>query len=210
MTLQTSGAITLAQIQSEHGGSNPIGMNEYYRGGSNVQNHNNTDGTFNSTAIPTSGTISMSQFYGSANNATIVSNTTATMSIGTGISTDKYPNSYTGYNATGSGFTTSNVGAIGSASDNTMKASNGTEYTIKAVYSSTGIANFVFIHVIGNYGTTAFNSIFGYTKIKWGGTVIGNNGTGPGNYSSTDNYTQWLFAYVATPSGSNQTVEFSN
>ena len=62
MTLQTSGTITLSQIQSEHGGANPIGMNELYRGGSNVQNHNNTDGTLNPTAIPTSGTISINQF----------------------------------------------------------------------------------------------------------------------------------------------------
>ena len=36
MTLQTSGAISLSQVQSEFGGSNPMGMNEYYRGGSFV------------------------------------------------------------------------------------------------------------------------------------------------------------------------------
>ena len=36
MALQTSGAITFAQLQSNFGGANPIGMNEYYRGGANV------------------------------------------------------------------------------------------------------------------------------------------------------------------------------
>ena len=36
MALQGSGAITLAQVQSEFGGSNPISMSEYYRGGSYV------------------------------------------------------------------------------------------------------------------------------------------------------------------------------
>lgn len=36
MTLQTSGAISLSQVQSEFGGSNPISMSEYYRNGSNV------------------------------------------------------------------------------------------------------------------------------------------------------------------------------
>ena len=207
MTLQTSGTITLAQIQSEHGGSNPIGMNELYRGGSNVQNHNNTDGTNNPTAIPTSGTISMSQFYGSSNNATVTSNSTATMSVGTATSTEKFPSSYAGYNATSSGMS-GGVGAIGSASDNTMKGSNGTEYTIKAVYTSTGIANFCFIHVIGNYGTTVFSNQFGYNNIKWGGTTIGTGG-GTGNYSSTDNYTSYVFSYQATASGSNQTVSFA-
>ena len=36
MTLQSSGAITLAQVQTEYGGSNPVSMNEYYRDGSYV------------------------------------------------------------------------------------------------------------------------------------------------------------------------------
>jgi hypothetical protein len=35
-TLQTSGAISLNQLQSVFGGSNPISMSEYYRGGSYV------------------------------------------------------------------------------------------------------------------------------------------------------------------------------
>ena len=35
-TLQTSGSITLANIQSQFGGSNPISMSEYYKGGSYV------------------------------------------------------------------------------------------------------------------------------------------------------------------------------
>ena len=55
MALQSSGAITLAQIQTEFGGSNPISISEYYRLGSYV--------TSNNTNIPTSGTISMNQFY---------------------------------------------------------------------------------------------------------------------------------------------------
>lgn len=36
MTLQTSGAISLSQVQSEFGGANPISMSEYYRGGTYV------------------------------------------------------------------------------------------------------------------------------------------------------------------------------
>lgn len=60
MTLQTSGTISLANVQTEFGGSNPISMNEYYAGGSYVPS--GTTGT--NGAVPTSGTISMSQFYG--------------------------------------------------------------------------------------------------------------------------------------------------
>ena len=31
MTLQSSGAISFSQLQTEYGGANPIGLNEYYR-----------------------------------------------------------------------------------------------------------------------------------------------------------------------------------
>jgi hypothetical protein len=58
MALPASGTITLAQIQTEFGGSNPVSLNEYYRGGVNVPN------TVNTATIPTSGAISVSNFYG--------------------------------------------------------------------------------------------------------------------------------------------------
>jgi len=56
MTLPASGPISFSQIQAEFGGSNPISFSEYYRNGGYV--------TSNNTGIPTSGAISMSQFYG--------------------------------------------------------------------------------------------------------------------------------------------------
>jgi hypothetical protein len=56
MVLQSSGAISLNDVQTEFGGTNPIGMNEYYAGGANV-----SAGT---GSIPTTGTISLNQFYG--------------------------------------------------------------------------------------------------------------------------------------------------
>jgi hypothetical protein len=49
MTLPASGPITFLQLQGEFGGSTPITMTEYYGA---------------DTGIPTSGQISMSQFYG--------------------------------------------------------------------------------------------------------------------------------------------------
>jgi hypothetical protein len=52
MPLQSSGAISLSQIQTEFGGSNPISLSEYYNAAS---------------GIPASGTISMNQFYGKSN-----------------------------------------------------------------------------------------------------------------------------------------------
>jgi len=57
MAIQGSGTIKLSEIQTEFGGSNPISMSEYYRGGSYV--------TDNNTGVPTSGLITLSDYYGS-------------------------------------------------------------------------------------------------------------------------------------------------
>ena len=57
MPLQTTGAISLLNIQTEFGGANPISLNEYYLNGIY------TTGT-GATGIPTSGQISLNQFYG--------------------------------------------------------------------------------------------------------------------------------------------------
>ena len=47
--------ISLGQVQTEFTGTNPIGINEYYRGGGYT--------TQNNTNVPTSGTISLADFY---------------------------------------------------------------------------------------------------------------------------------------------------
>ena len=47
--------ISLGQVQTEFTGTNPIGINEYYRGGGYT--------TQNNTNVPTSGTISLANFY---------------------------------------------------------------------------------------------------------------------------------------------------
>jgi hypothetical protein len=58
MALPTDGPLSLGNIQTEFGGSNPIALSEYYRGGGLVPNI-----TANNS-IPTSGTIEVSDFYG--------------------------------------------------------------------------------------------------------------------------------------------------
>lgn len=74
MALPGSGALSLNDIQGEFGGSNPIGINEYYRGGGLVP-----DITANNT-IPTSGTIAIDDFYSTTNTPTydIVTSTNTT------------------------------------------------------------------------------------------------------------------------------------
>lgn len=73
MTLQTSGAISMPNVQTEFGGSNPISMSEYYAGGVYVPS--GTSGT--NGAVPTSGAISLSKFYGTS--SIVVNFTTETV-----------------------------------------------------------------------------------------------------------------------------------
>ena len=66
MTLPVYGnSLSLSQIQGEFGGSNPISLSEYYAGGSYVPS--GTVGYPNgggAVAIPTTGTISINNFFG--------------------------------------------------------------------------------------------------------------------------------------------------
>ena len=75
MTLPSSGPISLLDIQNEFGGSNPIGLDEYYRGGALVP-AGTAAGTGSSQTAPltpaapvqiaTSGTIQLSMFRGTS------------------------------------------------------------------------------------------------------------------------------------------------
>ena len=59
MAIQSSGAISITDIVNEFGGTAPHSMSEYYRNGGEVPGNN--------TNVPTSGTISLSNFYGAVN-----------------------------------------------------------------------------------------------------------------------------------------------
>ena len=67
MALPTSGVLDLSDIQTEFGGSNPISLSEYYAGGSYVPS--GTSGT--NGAVPTSGEIAVSDFYGTQSGITV-------------------------------------------------------------------------------------------------------------------------------------------
>lgn len=60
MAIPSSGPISLATIAGEFGGGNPISLSSYYKGGAYVKT---TDTAPN---VPTSGAISVSNFYGAA------------------------------------------------------------------------------------------------------------------------------------------------
>jgi hypothetical protein len=60
VTIPTTGQVTLLQIQQEFGGTTPININEYYRGGTLVPSNSTT------LSVPTSGTISIDNFHGAS------------------------------------------------------------------------------------------------------------------------------------------------
>jgi hypothetical protein len=62
MTLPSSGAIKFSDIQTEFGGTTPTTLSEYYAGGSYVP----TGCSGINGAIPSSGAISVSKFYGAS------------------------------------------------------------------------------------------------------------------------------------------------
>ena len=75
MPLVNSGSISINDIAGEFGGSQPHSLSEYYQGGGLV--------TSNNTSVPTSGAISIGDFYGAQNFAPVVAsggNSTTTYS----------------------------------------------------------------------------------------------------------------------------------
>jgi len=83
MTMPASGPISFSQLQTEFGGTNPIGLNEYYSGGVNIP----ASGT--GIGIPASGALSMSMFYGKTdivpgNSGVITSGSSYTLPLNAG------------------------------------------------------------------------------------------------------------------------------
>jgi hypothetical protein len=65
MTLQSSGPISLGDIGTEFNSPSPRSLSQFYRGGGKVPN------TVGNAAVPTSGQISLSNFYGASNGAPV-------------------------------------------------------------------------------------------------------------------------------------------
>jgi hypothetical protein len=63
-TMPSSGALYFSTLRDTFGGANPVYISHYYRGGSRVP--------ATATSVPTSGQISMNQFYGASSYTTPV------------------------------------------------------------------------------------------------------------------------------------------
>ena len=181
MTLPNSGPVTFASIQTEFGGSNPISLSEYYRGGSLVPNHGNTSN------IPTSGTISVNNFYGTSQQAPIDT------SVGGASAAN---NNYGKYGSNVRGIQIGNRGtdypAQGTWNNQTFTNSSGNStFTINRVTLQTSniiTTPSLAVEINGNYTGQGMASLAGYNVIKVGNAALGTFGSNA-NYSNANSTT---------------------
>lgn len=199
--LQSSGAITLAQIQTEFGGSNPISMSEYYRGGSYVPSHSGT------TGIPGSGQISMNQFYGKQDESPTPSTWSATIGVG---SNQIFGSTSYGYssNIFLFGTITDTTPHVGNSINGVNSLTNGTVLTYCAWYYDTKATTAGFaVYIQGKQ--LASNA---FSRVTFGSFV--NYYTSNASFSSAQyaggyqNAWQWTISYSSnySPKSGNQTV----
>jgi hypothetical protein len=93
MPIPNSGSLAFSAVQTEFGGSNPISMSEYYAGGARVPA--GTSGV--NGAVPSSGTIAISKFYGTtAETVTISDEFISSTRVASGTAVSTYTLSSTG------------------------------------------------------------------------------------------------------------------
>jgi len=168
VALPTSGTLTLADIQTEFGGSNPIGLSEYYAGGSYVPA--GTSGT--NGAVPSSGTISVSNFYG----------TSAALDVQTvtvGLFTSK-SGAYYGYGLAG-----------GSISDGTFNPKSGASIT-RFEWISSGSLYFV---LSGSHTNAGWTQVRIVSNLSTDYTFT----RASASYNSNTNATQWVWSSTGNP-----------
>jgi len=182
MTLPSSpNTISINSLVGEYGGSAPHSMSEYYKGGGLVANHSNN------ANVPTSGTISLSNFHGQSN-------------------TSPAPTSYSygitlGNNSQGSsGFRSGSFGSLSNNPQSTAFA-GGFNPTIKELSTNTSVTKAgqnsysFFLRVNGNLSNSGWTSITvpsGITNSSSDQT-LNRTSTTSFNYVSGTNTTSWEF-----------------
>lgn len=121
MPTPSSGQISFLNLQNTFGTGSPVSFSQLYRGGTYVPNITPDN------AIPTTGAISLSDFYGTWGRKSL----TFTMNVGSHVSTKTGKGTLYGFGIL------SNSSSFGSISSNTFLTPNGT-MTIQGLYYSAG------------------------------------------------------------------------
>ena len=170
MTLQSSGAISINDLVGEYGGSTPHALNEYYRGGSLVDNHSNNGN------VPTSGTIDLQDFYGANNDSP--DDLVCVIAVG-----------QSGIKHGSEGFRTSHASDnFGSASDSTLNI-GGTSYTVTTIMSNNNILGGYDSELVTSPGMTS-STLSSYSTM----TLSSSGKSGGGSLSWSGSYWQWAHA----------------
>lgn len=182
MALPSSGEISLSSIQTEFGGTNPIALSEYYQGGSIIGS-----GVYPNT-IPTSGVITLSNFYSAEATHSYVwdATTTATYNACMGYSVDYFNGSLkatVGYWGTGNPSSWTQLQYKTSASP-TANYQEIAQFTLTAANANTV-----------QYGTIASGNMLYYGAVIFSNPVLayGNNVNTTGGSSGAPG-ANWMVA----------------
>ena len=181
MAMPTSGAIGFYQLQIEFGGTNPIGLNEYYGVASGV---------------PTSGAISMYNFYGTSS---VVILDTQTVTVGT-IAGNQYVGPQYGW----TDFTSPSTGSVSDGTSN--------------IYSGAAVRTLLYFDL--NADTKYFSYVNAGNSGNTGWTTLTVNGTSyqrsaaTYTYASSQNTSRWEWSTdstnpMGTTNGATRTVEWT-
>ena len=125
MALTGSGIISFSDIRDEFspGSNTPVSFDDYYRGGSKIKaNAGNNTATNLAANVPTSGAISLNDFYSQARGWQKTFSSNATQQSGSGIFGNDYSVDYPKYIVTNNGNLYGQGGAAGSAGGTALKA----------------------------------------------------------------------------------------
>ena len=182
MAIPSTGAVSFGDIQTEFGGSNPIGLSEYYAGGGLVPA--GTTGT--NGAVPSSGAICVNVFHGTskpppASQQAYTTAGTYTWVAPTGVTSVSVVAVGAATYSPGSGY---GGGGAGLGYKNNYSVTPGSSYTVVvgAINSSTVnmTSYFVSTSVVAGRGP----SITAGSRYLTGGTYVGDGGGNGGSVGS--------------------------
>lgn len=198
MTLPSSGTISINSLVGEYGSTgSDRRLSHYYRGGGLVANHSNN------SSVPTSGTISLSNFYGQSNTSPAPTSYSYSFTIGTtgsGISRGFF------LNTSGGGSVTPNpqTGATFASGFNPTIF----QWASSMISGKTGGITYTWFFIatghIANSGWTSFTIPSNMTSSGSAFTLTRASGNYNQNSPGGNNRTQWEWSAQSTGfSGSN-------